>query len=581
MFDFSDLQMFGYITGATKQPVPKKVKEKVKEDYGDYLCRGEKILSLLRERKEREFVPSDMLEAINIATYQKKRNNANAAFWYLMQRVGNLVCGCISDRDAFLELFAPFENSIGITEPTEEEKDLLNATLEKEHRLPRSQAGSLESKKISLPFGNRERDIRGTVDYSGILVPEKAKMRTRYNGQMISLRGERNFRHVGTPMIFSLIVFLIRMREEVQKRIADGEDSILYNLLREQQTRRLETAAERGEILIYEDVLCCQFIREYLEEEHISYRIVTKHEYREGTTRVGVLEESDFIPVFLLAESVDLGEMFFSFQKFWRGIPCVLVPGTFWSTERTKEILSVFDVIADVYVKERKEEEFRKTLSSEFAKVWQTKKNIPQKMIARMENSSFNQWFGYIEFDEECDVEKLSEIEKEFDALSDLLHLAEHKEVSLRFRKLGKHKASGLYFPYLKCLCVDVRKPSSMAHECFHMLDFENGRLSGKYSFYRICELYEGLLRKAMDSLNRDDALYVRLAGKSKYNLDYYLEPTEIFARCGELYLTEVLKVDNSLVKPEGGFAYPKDEGLMGLVKNYFDNFFERGQCHE
>ena len=65
-----------------------------------------------------------------------------------------------------------------------------------------------------------------------------------------------------------------------------------------------------------------------------------------------------------------------------------------------------------------------------------------------------------------------------------------------------------------------------------------------------------------------------RLNGNSKYNLDYYFVPTEVFARCGELYFTRFRGVDNSLLRFERGFDYPENEKLLELIKKYYDQHF-------
>ena len=61
--------------------------------------------------------------------------------------------------------------------------------------------------------------------------------------------------------------------------------------------------------------------------------------------------------------------------------------------------------------------------------------------------------------------------------------------------------------------------------------------------------------------------------GGSKYNLDYYLFPTEVFARCGEIYISRIKGVVNSCCKLSGelGFAYPENAELEKLIAEYFD----------
>ena len=195
-----------------------------------------------------------------------------------------------------------------------------------------------------------------------------------------------------------------------------------------------------------------------------------------------------------------------------------------------------------------------------------------------MLTSGFNDYFGYVEIDDECDLDKILVIENQFRALSKLLFKGKkNEEISIRFRKLGRHKAAGLYFPSIGCLAVDIRNTDSLSHEYFHMLDSQHNNISSGYRFSSIVIKYKECV---LDFLNRDENSATRklLEGNGKYNLDYYFTPTEIFARCGEIYLTDILKVNNSLVKPDSklSFAYPKEEKFLELVKDFYDEFLKK-----
>ena len=58
----------------------------------------------------------------------------------------------------------------------------------------------------------------------------------------------------------------------------------------------------------------------------------------------------------------------------------------------------------------------------------------------------------------------------------------------------------------------------------------------------------------------------------SKYNRSYYTMPTEIFARCFELYVSKCLGVKNSIVpaafSQEG--IYPTNDLMLDTISNYF-----------
>lgn len=226
------------------------------------------------------------------------------------------------------------------------------------------------------------------------------------------------------------------------------------------------------------------------------------------------------------------------------------------------------------YKKIKYEAKMEKEISREHAKSFQTKRNIPQKCIRAMSRSGFNRYFGYIEFDEECDLKLMEELYREYDAFAKEMDIDKYPEVSLRFRKLGNHKASGLYYYVLKCLCVDVRFPGSMVHEVGHMIDYHMEHISIKYSFQAVYDRYEYLLKDYLSKADKEHASVLK--GKSKYNLDYYLQPTEVFARCFEMYVVRLRGIDNSLCRPDFGFAYPEDAKLMALIKDFYDGILKK-----
>ena len=209
------------------------------------------------------------------------------------------------------------------------------------------------------------------------------------------------------------------------------------------------------------------------------------------------------------------------------------------------------------------------------AKAYQTKKDIPLKVLREMEKSEFNKYFGYVEIDESCDLDKVRAIAEEFSIFKEeVLPGVDSREVSLRFRRIGNHKALGLYYPMLGCLVVDVTSPSSFIHEYGHCLDNILGDypLSDMSGFYKTYSIYKECL---MESLRSDMAEYKRIyESKSKYNLSYYLLHTEAFARCFEIYVARVLGLNTSLCKMDEklGWAYPKSERLTESIKEYFDS---------
>ena len=228
-------------------------------------------------------------------------------------------------------------------------------------------------------------------------------------------------------------------------------------------------------------------------------------------------------------------------------------------------ISETFISIACECLLDEREEKYEKD-NAKRARSFQTKKNIPKKILLAMQKSRFNEVFGEVEFDQDTDLDKMKEIENNFFYLNKILfHENDLKSYALRFRKLGNHNAAGLYYPTEKCMCIDLDAPNSFVHEFMHLLDNKYGRLSRKHSFYNVRECYTKLLE------NTEECKYL----KGKYNLKYYLTPTEIFARCGEIYVHRIKHIENSSLVSSEGFAYPEDAELENKIKEYFDNFFE------
>lgn len=235
--------------------------------------------------------------------------------------------------------------------------------------------------------------------------------------------------------------------------------------------------------------------------------------------------------------------------------------------------IPTFKMIKDEYEIDKQSAVYLRNLSGDYASSYEEKKNIPLKTQKAMKESLFNRHFGTVEFDADVDLEKMNQIEKEFEALSAFFGQGKLSDYSIRFRRLGKHHAAGLYFPWHRCLCVDINSPDSLAHEYFHLIDYRHGKLSRKHSFEHIREQYAVLVSSMVE---KNEALKKVWNGNTKYNKKYYLEPTEIFARCGEIYLTRIKGISNSLANPSSstGFAYPTDENFLKIVEEYFDRVF-------
>lgn len=294
---------------------------------------------------------------------------------------------------------------------------------------------------------------------------------------------------------------------------------------------------------------------------------------------LGIEDMHDFSMCFLLKEGFTCHYHSFicdnrSSDLFW-GLPLGMRSSRsskIFDTYSMEILVKLFCIVASSkHAKKQMDDYYRDLEKSTHAKSYQLKKSIPQKVLSAMENSLFNKYFGFVEFDELTDLGAAEEIAKEFEALKEnYLSCIDSGENAIRFRKLGNHNAVGLYYPSVKCLCVDIHCPSSLVHEYGRLIDYTMDNLSTKMDFYPIKKWYMDYLH---DRMFRDSDFRETMKSRNKYNLSYYSMPTEIFARTFELYVSKVLGVTNSIVPVNfSDDVYPTDEKFLELIASYFNN---------
>lgn len=174
-------------------------------------------------------------------------------------------------------------------------------------------------------------------------------------------------------------------------------------------------------------------------------------------------------------------------------------------------------------------EEYDRVQKSDYAKSFETKRNIPTKIQAAMDSTKFLEYgFSFVEFDEQFDLSKLSDLEEQWGLIYRALPQSA-KKPELRFRKIEHRKAHGVYFPAFDCIIISVRNVNSMLHEYGHHIDFtyeEEQPLSLSDNFRTILKRYKS---------------YLSNCGAYKGALlNYFLTPTEVFARAFEIYCVTV-----------------------------------------
>ena len=166
------------------------------------------------------------------------------------------------------------------------------------------------------------------------------------------------------------------------------------------------------------------------------------------------------------------------------------------------------------------------------------------------------------------DYEEFSKVEQDFLAIFDQLPQAK-AQPELKFRRLGKHKAWGIYSPFLNILAVDVRHTESFIHEYGHYLDFKHGDevYSEKSTFLPIIKAYKDKLME----LAEDDKYAQKLTMKRR---DYYLIPTEIFARAFELWVSGTIVSDATIISSTETYNSRPEYIAFSHIKELVFSFF-------
>ena len=213
----------------------------------------------------------------------------------------------------------------------------------------------------------------------------------------------------------------------------------------------------------------------------------------------------------------------------------------------------------------------------------------------------------------EFDYNLFRKVEEDFEEICNKLpHASAQPE--LKFRKLGKHKATGLYAPFLNILAVDVRNTESFIHEYGHYLDYKHGdKASESYSlednFEHIITAYSNnfkIISKKMEDVlltrlikaSKESASGISVASleekrlsaelellkKSNKMFDYFTTPTEIFARGFELWVFETITSNSSLLKSKEEYSnrieYVSFNGIKESLFSFFATIFPEEITH-
>lgn len=238
--------------------------------------------------------------------------------------------------------------------------------------------------------------------------------------------------------------------------------------------------------------------------------------------------------------------------------------------------LSVYETALDAIINV----EYNHSLNREYAResgktisTFRTDKKYQDEALNK--STLFNKMgFRKVEIDtqkyegETFDYEEFSKVEQDFLAVLDKLPQAK-AQPELKFRRLGKHKAWGIYSPSLNILAVDVRHTESFIHEYGHYLDFKHGDevYSEMSTFFPIIKAYE----KKLSELAGDSRYAQKLTAK---RMSYYLIPTEIFARAFELWVSSTIVSDATIISSTERYNSQPEYIAFSHIKELVFSFF-------
>lgn len=182
------------------------------------------------------------------------------------------------------------------------------------------------------------------------------------------------------------------------------------------------------------------------------------------------------------------------------------------------------------------QKKYIKEHSGSIATAYMDKKNPDKIHEDLMKNNALNTYFRNVEIDNDVDPHEFDDFTQDYQEVRDKLpKIPTGQEPELRIRKLGKHKATGIYFPHKNTVCIDVHTSGSFVHEMAHQYDLEvKGNASLKEGFRDVAKEYSETLQVPY--------------GEPKSRYEYLTTPTEILARGFELYAHEKLGIKNRLL---------------------------------
>lgn len=214
------------------------------------------------------------------------------------------------------------------------------------------------------------------------------------------------------------------------------------------------------------------------------------------------------------------------------------------------------------------QKKYIKEHSGKVAGVFDQKKDTDEVRKDMMKNSSLNKHFSNVELDNDVDPSELADFEKAYEEVKDKLPpIPKGKEPGIFIKKLGKHRASGL-FSFSNNIAVDVNHSGSFVHEFGHFTDLVANNNSSLGKDFR------GIKEEYVKNLKIPN-------GEPESRQEYLSTNTEVYARFFECYADERLGINNRLLDKDNLNNYDydpikKNPELKEKAFDLFDKMFDK-----
>jgi len=206
--------------------------------------------------------------------------------------------------------------------------------------------------------------------------------------------------------------------------------------------------------------------------------------------------------------------------------------------------------------------------------VYETNRNIRPHIRQLMKDNEFLGHFGEVEIHNDLSVDVFHQMEEAFKLFCSYVPLPSTEGRSvLRFKKLGKQNAFGLYYPDRLNILVDIRRIHVFTHEIGHYIDYEwepGERRSEQPAFVPLYEEYCRLITEGIEACPLTHPSRKNWEKRNGYNREYYLRKKEAFARMFEIFVSEVVP-HTMLSKPSlNSYLFPDSHSFREDVVTYF-----------